>query len=136
MTNFGGATTEIVAKKATISVNSDFCLACKNVNAEWGFAALEEPVNGSDIPRVIHDQFHGEITVESVYSSDETYRALSDNRDTVYTFVLSDYDPSDNSKTATATAMIDKFTRSGETSGSGIIRATLHAVMTALPSLA
>jgi len=117
-----------------MSVDSDFNLACKNVNVEWGFNTLEEPVCGSDIPRVIHDTFHGEITVESIYASDETWKALVNTNDVVYTFALTDYDPQGNTKIITFTGMIDKFTRSGETSGDGIVRATLHAIMNAKPT--
>jgi len=134
----GASGKEFVAKHATITLNSILMAAGKNWRFRWGLATPEEPVCGSDIPRVIHATFHGDVECEAVFVSDENWAALVDDRDTVYTIIGTDTDTegSPNTKTITTTVKFSQFERVGPPNAEGIVRAFVRGTMTAVPSVA
>jgi len=132
----GEPLTEFVAKHATISVNGVPMAAAKNWRYRFGFTAGEEPVCGSDIPRVLHGVFHGEVECESVYVSDDNWLTLAKARDTVYSVVSTDKDTNSpqGSKTTTMQVKIREFERVGPPNADGVVRAALRGIMTAVPT--
>jgi len=133
----GAAGKELVAKKAVLTVGGSVAAAAKNWRFRWGLTTQEEPVTGTDIPRVIHGVFHGETECESIYVSDDNWGPLADDRDTVYTVISSDYDVATGaSKVITATIKIREFERLGPPNADGVVRASLRGTMTAIPTVA
>ena len=134
----GSAGTEFVAKNAVLSVNGITMAAAKNWRFRWGLGVHEEPVCATDIPRVIHGVFHGEIECESIYVSDDNWGILADDRDVVYTVVGTDKDTQipQQQKVITALVKIREFERIGPPNADGVVRASLRGVMTTDPTVA
>ena len=132
----GESLTEFVAKHAILSVNGVTMAAAKNWRYRFGFTTGEEPVCGSDIPRVLHGVFHGEVECESVYVSDDNWLVLSKSRDTVYSVVSTDKDTNlpQGQKTTTMQVKIREFERVGPPNADGVVRAALRGIMTAVPT--
>jgi hypothetical protein len=134
----GTAGTEFVAKHAVLTVNAVTMAAAKNWRFRWGLTAHEEPVCATDIPRVIHGVFHGEVECESIYVSDDNWAILADDRDVVYTVVGTDKDTQQpqQQKVITATIKVTEFERNGPPNADGVVRASLRGTMTAVPAVA
>lgn len=134
----GSAGTEFVAKNAVLSVNGITMAAAKNWRFRWGLTVQEEPVTATDIPRVLHGVFHGEIECESIYVSDDNWGILADDRDVVYTVVGTDKDTQipQQQKVITALVKIREFERNGPPNADGVVRASLRGTMTAIPAVA
>jgi len=134
----GNAGKELVAKLATISVNGILMAAAKNWRIRFGLGAAEEGVCGSDIPRVIHGLFHGEVECDSIYVSDDNWGPLALTRDQVYTVISNDKDTStpQGQKVITQTVKIKEFERNGPANADGVVRARLLGILTADPTIA
>jgi hypothetical protein len=129
---------EFVAKHAVLTVQGSVAGAAKNWRFRWGFSTQEEYVTGTDIPRVLHGGFHGEVECDEIYVSDDDWAAKADDRDTIYTVVGTDKDTQDPQvqKVTTAQIKIREFERVGPPNADGVVRATLRGTMTAVPSVA
>jgi len=72
--NIGEPLKEIIAKQAklyiTVGGTRYFFAAAKNVRVIWRYNPIEEPVCGSQIPRVLTGVFHGEFEPEWIYTTD------------------------------------------------------------------
>ena len=134
----GAAGTEAVAKHAILSVNGVIMAAAKNWRLRWGLSTAEEPVCGSDIPRVLHGVFHGEAECESIYVTDDNWAPLAALRDTVVTIVSTDKDTSSpqGQNVITSSVKIREFERVGPGNADGVVRARLSGTMVSEPSVA
>jgi hypothetical protein len=134
----GTAGTEFVAKHAVLTVAGVTMAAAKNWRFRWGLKTDEEPVCATDIPRVIHSTFHGEVECESIYVSDDNWAILADDRDVTYTVVGTDKDTQtvQQQKVITALVKIREFERIGPPNAEGVVRAALRGTMTAVPAVA
>jgi|SRR5271157_1496083 len=132
----GAAGKEAVARLANLTVNGVVMAAGKNWKFKWGQKGHEEPVCGTNIPRVLHGVFHGDASCEAIYVTDINWAALvaQANLDTVYTVISADQDTTSGSKILTATVKTLDFERNGPPNADGVIKATLTAVMTAYPT--
>lgn len=134
----GEAGKETVAKHALLSVNGVLMAAAKNWRMRHGLRTHEEPVCGSDIPRVLHGVFHGEVECESIYVTNDNWGSLAAGRDTPITVVSTDKDTSapQGTKTNTASIKVNEFERQGPANADGVVRATLKGTMVAEPTIA
>jgi len=134
----GEAGTEFVAKHAVLTVNGVTMAAAKNWRFRWGLGVHEEPVCATDIPRVLHGVFHGEVECESIYVSDSNWPILADDRDVTYTVVGTDKDTQSpqQQKVITALIKVREFERIGPPNADGVVRASLRGVMTTDPAVA
>jgi hypothetical protein len=134
----GASGKEFVAKHAILSVNSIIMAAAKNWRTRWGLSTQEEPVCGTDIPRVLHGVFHGEVECETIYVSDDNWAALAALRDTPVTIVSTDKDTSvpQGQKVNTASVKIREFERVGPGNADGVVRARLSGTMVSEPTSA
>jgi hypothetical protein len=132
----GGATTEFSAKNAVLTVNSIVMAAGKNWSFDFGLKADSEYVCGTDIPRVLHQGFQGDVECDAIYVSNDNWLALSANRDQVYTIQSQDTDTQATpaSKTLIATIKITKVSRKGPANADGVVKASLKGTMTAFPT--
>lgn len=133
----GEAGTELVAKHAILSVNAVIMAAAKNWRIRHGLRVHEEPVCGSDIPRVLHGVFHGEVECESIYVSNDNWASLVSGRDTPITVVSTDKDTSapQGVRTTTSSIKVNEFERVGPANADGVVRATLKGVMVTEPAV-
>jgi hypothetical protein len=129
---------EFVAKHAILSVSGAVMAAAKNWRVRWGLSTQEEPVCGSDIPRVLHGVFHGEVECESIYVSDDNWAALAALRDTPVTIVSTDKDTStpQGQKVVTSSVKIREFERVGPGNADGVVRGRLSGTMVSEPTVA
>lgn len=127
-----------MAKHAVLTVNGVTMAAAKNWRFRWGLNVHEEPVCATDIPRVLHGVFHGEVECESIYVSDSNWPILADDRDVTYTVVGTDKDTQSpqQQKVITALVKIREFERIGPPNADGVVRASLRGVMTTDPTVA
>lgn len=133
----GAANTEMVARLATLTLNSVLMAAGKNWKLEWGPKVNEDAVCGSNIPRVTHGTFSGKGTCEAIYVSDDNWGALVSvaNLDHVYTLTSFDSDTgSPATKTLTASVKIGTFSREGPSNADGVVKASLNVVMITYPT--
>jgi len=131
----GEAGKECVAKQAILSVGSVHA-AAKNWRFAFGYRTDEEAVCGTDIPRVLHSTFHGEVECESIYVTNDNWLALAKLIDQTVTIVSTDKDTG-GSPGQVATSMvvkINRFERAGPGAGEGVVRARLSGTMTAVPT--
>jgi hypothetical protein len=134
----GEAGTELVAKHAILSVNSVIMAAAKNWRIRHGLKTHEEPVCGTDIPRVLHGVFHGEVDCESIYVSNDNWASLASGRDTPITVVSTDKDTSSPQgiRTTTSSFKVNEFERQGPANADGVVKATLKGTMVTEPTIA
>ena len=134
----GASGKEFVAKHAILSVSGAVMAAAKNWRVRWGLTVQEEPVCGSDIPRVLHGVFHGEVECESIYVSDDNWAALAALRDTPVTIVSTDKDTStpQGQKVVTSSVKIREFERVGPGNADGVVGGRLSGTMVSEPSVA
>ena len=134
----GASGKEFVAKHAILSVNGVVMAAAKNWRVRWGLPTQEEPVCGTDIPRVLHGTFHGEAECESIYVADDNWASLATLRDTLVTIVSTDKDTSSpqGQKVITSSVKIREFERVGPGNADGVVRARLSGTMVSEPSVA
>jgi len=134
----GEAGTELVAKLALLSVDGALMGAAKNWRIRHGLRTHEEPVCGSDIPRVLHGVFHGEVDCESIYVSNDNWARLTSVRDTPIIIVSTDKDTSapQGVRTTTSSVKVNEFERQGPANADGVVRATLKGVMVTEPTIA
>jgi hypothetical protein len=127
--------TEFVAKHAELKVNDVTMAAAKNWRYRYGFTTQQEPVCNTDIPRVLHGVFKGEVECESIYVSNDNWQDLHLNRDVVYTVISKEKDTNSpqGTRTTTMTVKLNEFERTGPANADGIVRATARGVMTDLP---
>jgi hypothetical protein len=127
---------EFVAKHAVLTVDDKVMAAAKNWRYRYGLTTQEEPVCGTDIPRVLHGVFHGEVECESIYVSDDNWRAMASQREKIYTVISTDKDTSDPQGETVVTMLVKirEFERAGPANADGVVRATLRGVMTAVPT--
>jgi hypothetical protein len=132
----GAAGKECVAKQAILSVNNVIMAAAKNWRMAWGKKTAEEPVCGTDIPRVIHETFHGEVECETIYVTDDNWKALASLTDQAVTIVSTDKDTSSTpgQVVTTMSVKINRFERVGPGAGEGVVRARLTGTMLAVPT--
>jgi hypothetical protein len=135
----GLAGKEAVARLATLTVASVLMAAGKNWRFKWGQKTHEEGVCGTNIPRVLHGQFHGEVECEAIYVTDDNWAPLVSigNLDQVYTVVSADSDTSATPGTKVQTANIKtlEFERQGPANADGVVKATLKATMVGYPTV-
>jgi hypothetical protein len=133
----GLAGKEAVARLATLTVNGILMAAGKNWRFKWGPKGHEEGVCGTNIPRVLHGQFHGEVECEAIYVTDDNLAAIVSigNLDQIYTVISADSDTSaaPGTKVETATIKVIEFERQGPANADGVVKATLKGIMTAYP---
>jgi hypothetical protein len=134
----GEAGTELVAKLALLSVDGVLMGAAKNWRIRHGLTTHEEPVCGSDIPRVLHGVFHGEVDCESIYVSGDNWAHLTALRDTPIIIVSTDKDTSapQGVRTTTSSVKVNDFERQGPANADGVVKATLKGTMVAEPTIA
>jgi len=135
----GLAGKEAVARLATLTVAGVLMAAGKNWYFKWGPKAHEEAVCGTNIPRVLHGVFHGEVNCEAIYVTDDNWAAIVSigNLDQVYTVVSADSDTSTvpGTKLETASIKAVEFERQGPANADGVVKATLKGIMTGYPSV-
>jgi len=134
----GEAGTELVAKLALLSVDGVLMGAAKNWRIRHGLTTHEEPVCGSDIPRVLHGVFHGEVDCESIYVSGDNWAHLTALRDTPIIIVSTDKDTSapQGVRTTTSSVKVNDFERQGPANADGVVKATLKGTMVTEPTIA
>jgi len=134
----GESGTELVAKWALLTIDGVFMGAAKNWRIKHGLRTLEEPVCGTDIPRVIHGVFHGEVDCEAIYVSNDNWAAKTKLRDTTVTIVSTDKDTSapQGTRTTTLLVKISEFERQGPANADGVVRAVMKGTMVAEPAIA
>ena len=127
--------TEFVAKHAILKVDNVIMAAAKNWRYRYGFTTQQEPVCNTDIPRVLHGVFKGEVECESIFVSDDNWQALHHNRDVVYTVVSTEKDTNNpqGTRITTMTVKLNEFERTGPANADGVVRAAARGVMTDLP---
>jgi hypothetical protein len=131
----GDSMREFVAKHAVLSVDGTIMAAAKNVIFRWGLNVHVEYVDGTDIPRVIHGGFHGEVQCESIYVSDDNWAAIATQRDRNITIINADQDTQTvpGQRVESAIVKVQEFERQGPPNADGVIRAAMKAVMTTDP---
>jgi len=134
----GEAGTEFVAKHAILSVDGILMGAAKNWRIRHGLRIDEEPVCGTDIPRVLHGVFHGEVDCESIYVANDNWAHLTRLRDTPIIVVSTDKDTSapQGVRTTTSSIKVSDFERQGPANADGVVKATLKGIMVTEPTIA
>lgn len=72
MVTVGGQSVSVSGVNSTFTLNSNLYAACQRFNAKWGNKLDEEGVAGTDIPIIITNVYHGEGTMEIIYSTENT----------------------------------------------------------------
>jgi hypothetical protein len=134
----GEAGTEFVAKHALLSVDGVLMAAAKNWKIKHGLKTHEEPVCGTDIPRVLHGVFHGDVDCESIYVSGDNWARLTSLRDTPIIVVSTDKDTSapQGVRTTTSSVKVTEFERQGPANADGVVKGTLKGTMVTEPTIA
>ena len=145
MATFGNAWKEMSARYATLTLNGDVVACGRDWNFRSGQATMEIPVNGTNVPRVIHGPFHGEFSCDYVYCSDDTWGALISTGNLDRTFTLIVYNKDINSTGSgyggsaavavswTATVKLKDFEVRNPAS-EGVVRASISGTFTGYPA--
>jgi len=135
MSEVGAPMTEFVAKHAILKVNNVTMAAAKNWRYRYGFTTQREPVCNTDIPRVLHGVFKGDVECESIYVSDDNWQALHHNRDVVYEVVSTDKDTNSpqGTRTTTLKVKLNEFERTGPANADGVVRAACRGEIVDVP---
>lgn len=145
MVTFGNAWKEISSRYATLTLNGDVVACGRDWRFKFGQDTTEVPVNGTNVPRIIHGTFGGDFSCDYVYCSDETWSPLISAGNLDRTFTLIAYNKDINSTGSgyggsaavavswTATVKLKDFEVHNAAS-EGVVRASVSGTFTGYPT--
>ncbi len=72
MVTVGTQGTVVSGVNATLTLNGNLYAAVRSFSAKWGNKIEEEKVSGTDIPIINTAEYHGEMEMEAIYSTENT----------------------------------------------------------------
>jgi hypothetical protein len=128
----------MVARLATLTLNSVLMAAGQNWKLQWGPKVNQDFVCGTVIPRVTHGGYSGKGTCQAIYVSDDNWGALVSlaNLDQIYTLTSfdSDTEATPGTKTLSVQVKIGTFTRNGPSKADGVVTAEIEVVFLSYPT--